>query len=360
MHYDYLIVGSGLYGAMFAHLARKQGKKCLVVEKDCHIGGFCHSEIQHGIHVHKYGAHIFRTNKKSVWDFVNSICEFEPFVNTPIARYGNEIYNLPFNMNTFAKMFGVTTPQEAKERLAKSIVPCENPQNLEEFVLSVVGAEVYEKLIKHYTEKQWGKSCTELPVSTMSRIPIRFTYDNNYYREKYQGIPKDGYDAFISKLLEGSDVLLNCEYNDFMSSISPEAYGKLVYTGPIDSYFSYMFGRLEWRSVRFEHNWIPNQDNLQGVAVMNYTDDRPYTRSIEHKHFLHTDCRGTIVSYEFPCSTGENDVPSYPILTNSNIRLYKRYKEYADKHCPNVIFGGRLGRYKYYSMNEIVEEFVCK
>ena len=267
---------------------------------------------------------------------------------------------MPFNMNTFAKMFGVTTPQEAKERLAKSIVPCENPQNLEEFVLSVVGAEVYEKLIKHYTEKQWGKPCAELPVSTMSRIPIRFTYDNNYYREKYQGIPKDGYDFFVSRLLDGSDVMLGFEWTTLDDSIPPYTYDKIVYTGSIDRLFGYMFGRLEWRSVKFEHEWIPDQDNLQGVAVMNYTDDRPYTRSIEHKHFLHTECDGTIISYEYPCHTGENDVPSYPLLTERNKEIYKRYKEYADKHCPNVIFGGRLGQYRYYSMNEIVEEFVCK
>lgn len=347
-----------MYGAMFAHTATRRGKSCLVVEREDHIGGFCHSEEQHGIHVHCHGAHIFRTNSKSAWDFVNSICEFEPFVNTPIARYHGEVYNLPFNMNTFAQMFHVALPVMAEIKIKDDTVPCDDPKNLEEFALSVVGKTIYEKLIKHYTEKQWGKPCTELPVSTMARIPIRMTYDNNYYREKYQGIPKDGYDVFISGLLKGSDVILKCDWSEFCSSISPLAYDKIVYTGPIDKFCGYRFGELEWRSVKFDHKFFPKYDNFQGVAVMNYTDDTPYTRSIEHKHFLHTQCPGTIVSFEYPCPTDGNEAPSYPILTERNKALYKRYKEYAAEHFPNVIFGGRLGKYRYYSMNEIVEEFV--
>lgn len=261
-------------------------------------------------------------------------------------------------MNTFNKMFGVVTPNEAKSVLSMSIIPNDNPKNLEEFALATVGADIYEKLIKHHTEKQWGKPCSELPVSTMSRIPIRFTYDNNYYREKYQGVPKDGYDVFIKGLLKGSDVVTEHDWLKDSDDLLPGTYDKVVYTGPIDEFFDYQYGRLEWRSVRFQHEWLPEVDNLQGVAVMNYTDNRPLTRTIEHKHFLHTDCNGTVVSTEYPCPTGENDNPSYPILTERNIELYNRYKDYARRYYPNVIFGGRLGKYKYYSMNEIVEEFL--
>lgn len=358
-YYDYLIVGAGLYGAMFAHAAMRQGKRCLVIDKEDHIGGFCHSEERNGIHVHCHGAHIFRTDSRRVWDFVNSICEFEPFVNTPIARYHDEVYNLPFNMNTFARMFGVAHPSAAKERIRRDTVPCDDPKNLEEYALSVVGREIYEKLIRHYTEKQWGKPCTELPVSTMARIPIRFTYDNNYYRERYQGIPKEGYDAFIRGLLRGSDIVLSCDWKDIRDTAF-DMCDKVVYTGPIDEYCDYRFGWLEWRSVRFDHKWMPKNDNFQGVAVMNYTDERPYTRTIEHKHFLHTECHGTVVSYEYPCPTGETDAPSYPILTEENKSLYERYKEYAAEHHPNVVFGGRLGGYRYYSMNDIVEKFIDK
>lgn len=358
MKYDYIIVGAGLYGAMFAYTATKRGKSCLVIEKENHIGGFCHTEWKNEINVHCFGAHIFRTNSRKVWDFVNSICEFEPFVNTPIAIYNDEVYNLPFNMNTFNRLFGVSTPIDAMKAICLDRVKIDNPSNLEEYALSVVGVTVYEKLIKEYTEKQWGKKCSELPVSTMSRIPIRFTYDNNYYREKYQGVPKCGYTGFINGLLKDVDVKVGCSFDEFCSSSFPNSFDKIVFTGPIDEFCKYRFGRLEWRSVRFKHKWFDDIDNLQGVAVMNYTDSRPYTRSIEHKHFLHTECNGTLISYEFPCHTGENDVPSYPILTERNIELYKRYKEYASEHYPNVVFGGRLGEYRYYSMNEIVEKFV--
>lgn len=355
--YDYLIVGAGLYSAMFAYSLRKQGKTFIVVEKSPHIGGMCHTENVHGIEVHKFGAHIFRTDSRKVWDFVNSITEFVPFVNTPIANYRGEVYNMPFNMNTFSKIFGVSTPKEAVDAIRKSIVPNDNPKNLEEFALSVVGKEVYEILIKNYTEKQWGCSCDKLPVSTMSRIPIRFTYDNNYYREKYQGVPKYGYDTFIRNLFGECEIVYNCDYtiDDIRFSDVAE---NVLYTGPIDSYFYYKFGRLDWRSVVFSERYYDNEDNVQGVAVVNYTDDRPFTRSIEHKHFLKTECKGSVVSYEYPSATGVYDTPSYPILNKKNIDLYNRYKEYAKEKCPNVTFAGRLGSYRYLAMNDIIEEFV--
>lgn len=358
MKYDYLIVGAGIYGAMFANRARANGKTCLVIDKNKFVGGFCHTERMNEIDVHCFGAHIFRTDRKDVWDFVNSICEFEPFINTPIAIYHDEVYNMPFNMNTFSKLFGVSSPLEAMKSICLDRVKIENPSNLEEYALSVVGCTIYEKLIKEYTEKQWGKKCSELPVSTMSRIPIRFTYDNNYYRERYQGVPKYGYTAFVQELLKDTDVVVGVDWKDFKESNQLSDFGKIVYTGPIDEFCEYRFGRLEWRSVRFEHKYFQDNDNVQGVAVMNYTDSRPYTRSIEHKHFLHTECKGSVVSYEYPCQTSEIDMPSYPILNERNKVLYEQYKGYADINFPNVIFGGRLGRYKYYSMNEIIEEFI--
>lgn len=356
--YDYIIVGAGLYGAMYAFKMASQGKKCLVVEKSSYVGGYCHTDEVNGITVHSYGAHIFRTNEKRVWDFVNSICEFVPFVNTPIAKFGHEVYNMPFNMNTFCKLWDVVTPEEAKKKIEETAIKCEDPKNLEEFVLSEVGEEIYEKFIKHYTEKQWGKSCKELPVSTMSRIPIRFTFDNNYFREMYQGIPKEGYTVFIERLLADADVILGTDYLR-LKSVLDSLGERIVYTGPIDEFFGYKFGKLEYRSVTFDTKYYEDIDNLQGVAVVNYTSDEvPYTRTIEHKHFVHKTCKGTVVSTETPVSYEENSSPTYPILTERNIELYNRYKEEAEKIKDKVEFGGRLGEYRYYSMNDIIEKFV--
>lgn len=355
--YDYLIVGAGLYGAMFAYRAIKAGKKCIVIDKNPHIGGFCYSENKYGIEVHKYGAHIFRTNSKKTWDFVNSICEFVPFVNAPIARYRGNVYNLPFNMNTFNQVFRVTTPEEAYEAIEKDKVAFPNPKNLEEYCLSTVGRKIYGMFIKDYTEKQWGKKCAELPVSIIKRIPIRYTFDNNYFNEKYQGIPECGYTEFIRRLLEGCDVALSIDYFDdirFNNNIAE----RICYTGPIDRFFRYKFGMLDFRSVRFDEEYIPYKDNVQGNAVINIMDPgMPYTRIIEHKHFLKTQCNGTIISYETPCDYSENYPPSYPIHTEENIQKYAKYKILADKET-NVIFGGRLAEYKYYNMNDIIEKFI--
>lgn len=355
--YDYLIVGSGLYGAMFAHTATLQGKKCLVIEKNDHIGGFCYTENVHGIEVHKFGAHIFRTNSKKVWNFVNSICEFVPFVNSPIASYQGKIYNLPFNMNTFNQLFGVTTPEAAFEVIEKDKVVFDNPKSLEEHCLSIVGRKIYQTFIKGYTEKQWGKECNELPASIMKRIPVRYTFDNNYFNERYQGIPECGYTKFVERLLIGSDVLIKNDFFDdvdWFRSIAKE----VVYTGPIDKFYDYRFGKLDYRSVKFKEIYLPDVDNKQGNAVMNFTDRHtPYTRRIEHKHFLKTQCNGTVLSYEIPCDYNDEIPPSYPIPTQENLSKYSKYKELADKE-PNVIFGGRLAEYKYYSMNDIIEQFV--
>ncbi len=355
--YDYLIVGAGLYGAMFAHTATLQGNKCLVIEKNNHIGGYCYTENVHGIEVHKFGAHIFRTNSKKVWSFVNSICEFVPFVNSPLASYHGKIYNLPFNMNTFKHVFGVTTPADAFKAIEKDRVEFDNPKNLEEHCLNTAGRTIYETFIKGYTEKQWGKKCTELPASVMKRIPIRYTFNNNYFNEKYQGIPECGYTEFIRRLLIGADVWLN---NDFFDDVDwfKSIAESVVYTGPIDKFYDYRFGKLDYRSVKFKEIYLSNIDNQQGNAVINFTDrNTPYTRRIEHKHFLKTQCKGTVLSYEIPCDYNENGSPSYPIPTEDNLMKYAKYKRLADKES-NVIFGGRLAEYKYYSMNDIIEQFV--
>lgn len=355
--YDYLIVGAGLYGAMFAHTATLHGKKCLVIEKNNHIGGYCYTEKVHGIEVHKFGAHIFRTNSKKVWDFVNSICEFVPFVNSPLANYQGKIYNLPFNMNTFNQVFGVTTPADAFKAIEKDKIIFDVPKNLEEHCLNTVGRTIYETFIKGYTEKQWGKKCTELPASIIKRIPIRYTFDNNYFNEKYQGTPKCGYTEFIRLLLIGADVWLNNDFFDDVDWFMGIA-EKVVYTGPIDKFYNYKFGKLDYRSVKFKEIYLSNIDNQQGNAVVNFTDrDTPYTRRIEHKHFLKAQCKGTVLSYEIPCDYNENCSPSYPIPTEENLKKYAQYKELADRK-PNVIFGGRLAEYKYYSMNDIIEQFV--
>lgn len=356
--YDYLIVGAGLYGAMFAHTANRKGKRCLVIEKNSYIGGYCYTENMHGIEVHKFGAHIFRTNSKKVWDFVNEICEFVPFVNSPIANYQGEIYNLPFNMNTFNQVFGVTTPADAIKAIDRDKVVFSNPKNLEEHCLSIVGRKIYEIFIKGYTEKQWGMKCTELPASIMNRIPVRFTFDNNYFNEKYQGIPKCGYTEFIRRLIDGTELWLSTDFFDNVDSFRSIA-KEIVYTGQIDKFYNYKFGKLDYRSVRFEHEYLPNIDSLYGNAVVNFTDESvPYTRIIEHKHFdRFNTCDGTVVSKEYPVDYKENCSPSYPILTEGNKVLYAKYSDLA-KAEENVIFGGRLAEYKYYSMNDIIEQFV--
>jgi len=355
--YDVAIIGAGLYGAMCAYTERKKGKKVLVVDKSSHIGGMCHTDNINGIDVHCFGAHIFRTDNKKVWDFVNSVSKFVPFINTPIAVYGNEQYNLPFNMNTFRALFGCSSPSEAAKIIESTTVPCDDPQNLEEFVLSKVGTVIYEKLIKHYTEKQWGRKCSELPVSTMARIPVRFTYNNNYYNVRWQGVCQNGYDYFISELLKGCDILLGVDYKSDFSEINSHAC-EIMYTGAIDELFDYELGTLDWRAVRFETAILPDVDNKQGVAVMNYTDDRPYTRTIEHKHFTNKDCRGTVVSFEFPCETSATATPSYPIINERNKSLHNEYIAMSKAKFPNIKHGGRLGEYKYYSMDEIIEKFI--
>lgn len=352
--YDYLIVGAGLYGAMFAYNAKKNGKSCLVIDKNNHVGGYCYSTNIRGIEVHMLGAHIFRTDSKKVWDFVNSICEFEPFINSPLASYEGELYNLPFNMNTFKQVFGVKTPAEAK-KLLSDLAGEDCNENLEKYAIGLVGEKMYKLFIKDYTEKQWGKKCSELPWTIMKRIPLRFTYDNNYFREKYQGIPSIGYTGFIEKLLEGCDVIIGEDYFENRNSFNEFA-DKIVYTGAIDEFYDYRFGKLEWRSVRFEHRIMEIED-YQGNAVINYTDKTPYTRVIEHKHFMKQDSNVTVVSFEYPAECSESNPPSYPIETRRNIEIYKRYKELSEKE-PNIIFGGRLGEYKYYSMNDIIEKFV--
>lgn len=354
MKYDFLIVGAGLYGAVFAYMANKCGKKCLVIDKRSHIAGNCYTETQEGINVHKYGAHIFHTSDKSVWDFVGQFAEFNNYVNSPVAVYKDELYNLPFNMNTFSKMWNVKTPNEAKkiiEEQRKSLNITE-PKNLEEQALSLVGRDVYEKLIKGYTQKQWGRPCNQLPSFIIKRLPLRFTYDNNYFNDRYQGIPIGGYTKIVEKLLEGSEVLLNTDYFDFIKNNASIA-AKIIYTGEIDKYYNYCYGALEWRSVRFETKTL-NEENFQGNAVVNYTAaDVPYTRIIEHKHFEKTQSEKTVVSYEYSSEWKKGEAPYYPINDDKNNALYQKYKLLADAE-KNVFFGGRLGTYKYYDMDKVV------
>lgn len=357
IEYDYLIVGAGLYGAMSAYILSRQGKKCLVIDKNHHIGGLCYTEKSHGIEVHKFGAHIFRTNSRKVWDFVNSICEFIPFVNSPLACHHGNIYNLPFNMNTFKQVFGVLTPLNAKAAIESDKRKCASPSNLEENAKAQIGERLYEMFIRDYTEKQWGKKCSELPVSIMKRIPIRYTYNNNYYTERYQGIPECGYTEFTNRLLDGVKVMCDTDFFGDRNYFSQLA-NKIIYTGTIDQFYDYCFGKLDYRSVKFKQIYLSNIDNLQGNAVMNYTDlSVPYTRRIEHKHFMNAECKGTVISYEIPVAYDGTNNPAYPIPTADNLEKYARYKELADNEA-NVIFGGRLAEYKYYSMNDIIEHFI--
>ena len=388
--YDYLIVGSGLFGATFAYRAKQMGKKCLVIDKRPYLGGNVYCENIEGINVHKYGAHIFHTNSKQVWDFVNSIVEFNRYTNSPVANYKGKLYNLPFNMNTFYQMWGVTTPQAAldkineqraeaseklKEKSEKLGIPCE-PQNLEEQALTLVGKDIFEKLIKEYTEKQWGRKCTELPAFIIKRLPVRLVFDNNYFNDRYQGIPIGGYNKLIDGLLEGVDTMtgvdfieerkknntqcsalnsqlstLNCQYDKF---------DKLVFTGQIDEYFDFQFGKLDWRTVSFKTR-IEDTPNYQGNAVVNYTShDEPYTRIIEHKHFemfgqAVYDCPKTVISEEYSTEYKPGMEPYYPVNDDRNNQIADQYRALAAQE-PNTIFGGRLAEYKYYDMAPIVEK----
>ena len=351
--YDYLVVGSGLFGATFAHEAVKAGKSVLVLEKRDHIAGNIYTEKVEGIDVHKYGAHIFHTSNKEVWDYVNDLVEFNNFVNSPVANFRGEMYNMPFNMNTFSKMFGVSTPAEAKARIAeeKQEITGE-PQNLEEQAISLVGRTVYTKLVKGYTEKQWGRDCKELPSFIIKRLPVRYTYDNNYFNDRYQGIPCEGYTKLVEKLLEGCDVELNVNFLDHKDEYLAKA-ETCIYTGPIDEYYQYQLGKLEYRSLRFETE-ILDEENYQGVAVVNYTDREPaYTRIIEHKHFNFGTQPKTVVTREYPADWQEGMEPYYPLNNEKNGALYEQYAELAAKE--GILFGGRLAQYKYYDMDDTVE-----
>jgi len=355
MKYDYLIVGAGLFGAVFAYEMTKREKKCLVIDKRGHIAGNIYCENVEGINVHKYGAHIFHTSSREIWDYMNQFAEFNNYINSPVAVYKDELYNLPFNMNTFSKMWGIKTPQEAKERIAGQIAELniKEPKNLEEQALSLVGRDVYEKLVKGYTEKQWGRDCKELPSFIIKRLPLRFIYDNNYFNDRYQGIPIGGYTRIVEKLLEGSEVLLNTDYFEYRKD-NPDIAEKTVYTGMLDQYFDYEFGVLEYRSVRFEHEKL-EIENYQGNAVVNYTErEVPYTRIIEHKHFEFGTQPVTVISKEYPSEWKKGDEPYYPVNDAKNEELVVKYRKAAEKE-KNVIFGGRLGEYRYYDMDKVIE-----
>ena len=354
MSYDYLIVGAGLYGAVFARELTKAGKRCLVIDRRSHIAGNIYTESVSGINVHKYGAHIFHTSDREVWDYVNQFAEFNNYVNSPVAVYHDELYNLPFNMNTFSKMWGIRTPAEAKAKIAQQVAELNitDPQNLEEQALSLVGTDVYTKLVKGYTEKQWGRDCKELPAFIIKRLPCRFTYDNNYFNDRYQGIPMGGYTAMVEKMLEGIEVRLDTDYFDLIAK-EPDIAKKIVYTGCIDEFFGYRLGNLQYRSVRFETEEL-NEENFQGNAVVNYTArEVPYTRIIEHKHFEFGKQPTTIISREYSAEWQPGMEPYYPVNDAENGALYERYQALA-KEEGNVIFGGRLGHYRYYDMDKVI------
>ncbi|MDM0929499.1 UDP-galactopyranose mutase [Clostridium perfringens] len=352
--YDYLIVGSGLFGSIFAYEANKRGKKCLVIDKRNHVGGNVYCENIEGIHVHKYGAHIFHTSNKKVWDYVNGFVEFNRYTNSPVANYKGELYNLPFNMNTFYQLWGTKMPLEAKNKIEeqKKEAKVSDPKNLEEQAISLVGKDIYEKLIKGYTEKQWGKKATELPAFIIKRLPVRFTFDNNYFNDMYQGIPIGGYNVIIDKLLDGIEVKLETDFFKNRKELESLA-NKIVFTGMIDEFYNYKFGTLEYRSLRFE-NEILNEENHQGNAVVNYTEyEIPYTRIIEHKHFEYGTQEKTVITKEYPATWKKGDEPYYPVNNDRNNEIYAKYKELADKE-ENIIFGGRLAEYKYYDMHNVI------
>ena len=368
MKYDYLIVGSGLFGATFAYFAHKQGKKCLVIDKRPQLGGNLYCEEKEGINIHKYGAHIFHTHSKRVWEFVNSLVEFNRYTNSPVANYQGQLYNLPFNMNTFYQMWGTKTPEEASAKIEEqrqealkkiNEAGIKEPRNLEEQALLLIGRDIYEKLIKGYTEKQWGRKCTDLPAFIIKRLPVRFVFDNNYFNDKYQGIPIGGYNRLIDALLEGVETKVNTDYfedREYWNNIAK----KIVFTGKIDKYFDYQFGKLEYRTVRFEEETL-DEANYQGNAVVNYTESNiPYTRIIEHKHFEKFgqevyESNKTVISKEYSTEWKPGMEPYYPVNDERNTKLYQEYKKLADKET-NVIFGGRLAEYKYYDMAPIIDQ----
>lgn len=368
MQYDYLIVGVGLYGAVFAHEMKRQGRQVLVIDRRKHIAGNIYTEQILDIQVHKYGAHIFHTSNRKIWDYVNQFAEFNHYINSPIAYYKGELYNLPFNMNTFYKMWGVVTPDQARARIAEQIASMHitQPKNLEEQALSLVGTDVYEKLVKGYTEKQWGRDCKELPAFIIKRLPLRFTYDNNYFNDRYQGIPVGGYTAMVEKMLQGIEVRTGISYREFATERETaegvcavdhagNIYRKVVYTGMLDEYFDFSLGHLAYRSLRFETEELPACDNYQGNAVVNYTErEVPYTRVIEHKHFEFGTRPGTVITREYPAEWREGDEPYYPVNDERNDALLKAYQELARKK-ENVIFGGRLGQYRYYDMDKVIQ-----
>lgn len=358
--YDYLIVGSGLFGAVFAHEATKKGKKCLVIDKRNHAGGNVFCEKIEDINVHKYGAHIFHTNDKAIWDYVNQFVEFNRYTNSPVAFYKDEVYNLPFNMNTFHQLWGVKTPEEAKIKIEEQVKASGiiNPKNLEEQAISLVGIDIYEKLIKGYTEKQWGRKATELPAFIIKRLPVRFTYDNNYFNDKYQGIPIGGYNKLINGLLEGIEVKLNVDFFEDREYYTQLA-NKIVFTGKIDEYYNNQFGTLEYRSLKFDTQVI-EKENFQGNAVVNYTErDVPYTRIIEHKHFEFGIQKKTVITYEYPDEWSIGKESYYPVNDDKNNAVYNKYKDLSEKDT-NVIFGGRLAEYKYYDMHQIIASALYK
>ena len=350
--YDYLIVGAGLFGIVCAYELNKRGYRCLVIDRRNHIGGNCYTEKVNGINIHKYGAHIFKTSDKYIWDYMQRFAEFNNFINTPMAIYKDEIYNLPFNMNTFSRLWGVKTPSEAKRIIENQSSEVESVINLEDYAISQVGKDIYQKLIKGYTEKQWGKSCRDLPISIMRRIPIRYTYNNNYYMEKYQGVPVGGYTSLFEKMLSGIEVQLNTSYENVNNKVK---YLKgCIYCGSIDEFYSYKYGPLEYRSLRFETEYL-DVDNYQGVAVVNYTDSYPaYTRIIEHKHFEGVNTSGTVISKEYPIPWEKGLEPFYPINDDNNTRKYDMYAKLSQKE-DKVYFGGRLGMYRYPDMQDTVK-----
>ena len=353
--YDYLIVGSGLFGSVFAHEMHKKGKSCLVLERRPHVGGNIYCENKDGINIHTYGAHIFHTSNKKVWDYVNQFVEFNNYINSPVANYKGELYNLPFNMNTFTKMWGVVTPKEAAEKIAQQRAEAgiTDPKNLEEQAISLIGTDIYTKLIKGYTEKQWGRSCTELPAFIIKRLPVRYTFDNNYFNNRYQGIPVGGYNKLIEGLLAGIEVRTGVDYLKRRDEYKDMA-KRIVYTGPIDEYFGYKLGTLEYRGLRFETERL-EEENHQGVAVMNYTDrETPWTRIIEHKHFEFGTQPVTYVTKEYPADWQPGEEAYYPVNNEKNQALYAKYANLAENE-QNVIFGGRLAEYKYYDMDDVVE-----
>ena len=356
MEYDYLIVGAGLFGSIFAYEMTKKGKKCLVIERRGHIGGNVYTELEENINVHKYGAHIFHTDNKEVWEYINQFADFNRYTNSPVANYKGELYNLPFNMNTFYQMWGVKTPEEAKlkidEQKAESNV--ENPKNLEEQAISLIGKDIYKKLIKGYTEKQWGRKCDELPSFIIKRLPVRYTFDNNYFNDLYQGIPIGGYTKIIEKMLNGIEVKLNTDFFDDKEKWLNIA-DKVIFTGMIDQYYDYCYGELEYRGLNFEFETL-DMENYQGNAVINYTDaETPFTRIIEHKHFEDSDSPKTIITREYPKTWTKGEEAYYPLNDEKNSLLFKKYQNLAEKE-DKIIFGGRLGMYQYFDMWQVIDE----